>query len=137
MMIKGKKQALESKGFLTIELLFTSTILLFILVSLIPLFVLAVRENAASRDMTQAWSMAMDKWEELNYTPFDSLPTGTHTDQVYIKNVKFTRSWSVLAGSPLPEMKTITVEVFTTVKRGVGKPRRARLTTYRIPKYPF
>jgi hypothetical protein len=122
---------------LTIELLFSSTILLFILVSLIPLFALAVRENAASRDMTQAWSMAMDKCEELNYTPYDSLAAGTHTDQVYVKGVPFTRSWTVLAGAPHPEMKTITVEVFTTASRGLGHPRRARLTTYRIPKYPF
>jgi Tfp pilus assembly protein PilV len=124
------------RGFLTIELLVSSTILLFILVSMMPLFVYALRESAASKDMTVAWAYAMDKMEELNKVDYSALPTGASSDTVYVGKVKFTRTWTVAGNAPQAGLKTLTVEVFTTATRSFGKPRRARLTVYRIPEYP-
>ena len=124
------------KGFLTIELLVSSTILMFILVSMIPLFILSMRENAASKDMTVAWAYAMDKMEELNNMEYHALPTASHSDTIVSGKIRFTRTWTVTADAPQPAMKTVTVEVFTTVGRSFGKPRKASLTVYRIAQYP-
>jgi hypothetical protein len=123
-----------ANGFLTVELLVSATILLFILVSMIPLFTLAVRENAASKDMTVAWSLAMDKIEELHNVEYEDLPSGASSDEIYVKNVKFTRTWTVTDNAPQGGMKTVTVEVFTLVDRSFGKPKKASLTLYRIPR---
>jgi Tfp pilus assembly protein PilV len=126
----------SERGFLTIELLVSSTILLFILVSMMPLFVYTLRESAASKDMTVAWAYAMDKMEELDNLDYSALPSGANSDIVSIGKVKFTRTWTVIANAPQVGMKTVTVEVFTAATRSFGKPRRASLSVYRIPEYP-
>lgn len=72
------------------------------------------------RNLTTATNLAQEKIEALLATPFSSadLAAGTHVDSENPISRHYTRSWTVLDGSPMQGMKTVAVSVsFETASR--------------------
>jgi len=103
-------------GFLYVESLVALLILSFVLLAMVPLFVMAAREGAASADITLVTTFAQDKADELKMGDYDALTAGA--DTMIIGGLTYARAWTIDSDVPQPGMKTIAVTV--TPSRGEG-----------------
>jgi Tfp pilus assembly protein PilV len=69
--------------------------------------------TTVSRNMATATNMAQEKLEELLNLEYENadLNDGTHNDPGNPIDEHFTRTWSVVANSPVTNMKTVQVTV--------------------------
>lgn len=126
--IHESRQCRES-GFLYVEAIVAVTLLAFILLSAVPMFVMASRQSAASGDMTVAANLAQDKAETLMAGEFATLASGT--DTVRVELLSYRRTWTVQNNVPFAGLKTITVTVQPLRGRIFGPVREARVSFYR------
>ncbi|MBN2184215.1 MAG: type II secretion system protein [Candidatus Krumholzibacteriota bacterium] len=77
--------------------------------------ILPSSNRAATRagNLTVATNLAQEKVEELMSFPHSStdLSSGVHTDPDNPLDIHYTRNWTVVNDSPVPDMKTLTVSV--------------------------
>src|SRR5688572_22553665 len=64
-------------GYLLIEVLIASALLLVALLAIMPLYTISVRQNAFAKDLTVASSLAYDKAEEFARWDCDNIRRGT------------------------------------------------------------
>jgi type II secretory pathway pseudopilin PulG len=127
--------AKEAQGFLYVEVLVGLMVLSLVLLSIVPLFILAARENTTASDLTFAMTAAQDKAEELKAEDYDTLAAGS--DVLTLRTMSYDRTWTVTADSPHPGMTTVTVAVAPRRENGYGSTQSASVSFYRVEmSYP-
>jgi len=108
------------QGFTLIEVLIAMFLLAVAIFAIISTTPLLIKENALDKMATTATTLAKDKMESLknqSYVGYSGLTTGTDYATVYsiiqpsATGSFYTRTWTITAGSPAANMKTIAVTV--------------------------
>jgi Tfp pilus assembly protein PilV len=126
----GARDERRAAGFLYVEVLLGLVILSMALLAVVPLFIMAARENATAGDLTFASTTCRDKVEELKAVEYAELKAGE--DVVTQRTLSFDRKWVVKADDPHPGLKTVTVSVTSRRSRGFGSTRSASISFYRV-----
>ena len=125
-----------SRGSSLVEVLVALLLLTVGLVSILPMFVSAMRENASAADIGSAGAMAVARLETLRTTDFDDLTAGgSVTSNVAgyfdLSDPDFVVRWEIAdVGSPVGA-KEIQVRA-TAVRRTSGLEKSVELTTLRV-----
>ena len=120
-------------GSLYLEMLIALSVLAFSLLAILPMFITAARNNAASTDLTMAATLAQDKAEELRATSYEALVPGTEEEIVTWEYLRYKRTWVVEADLPHPGMTRVTVTVEPLHLDGQALSRKAELSYHRAP----
>lgn len=118
-------------GFLYIEALAATLILAFVLITMSGLFTIAVRKNAAAREMTIAATLAQDVAETQKRKHYATLTS--EADTVMVGALAYDRTWTVTDNSPYTYMRTVSITVTPRRQGGHGENRVATITFYRVP----
>ena len=121
----------EATGYLYLELLVTLTIFGLAVVSVAPLFVIAARQSAASRDLSVATNLTRAKADGLETQSYSTLASGS--DTVTVGAMQFGRNWRVDRDVPWAGMATVTVTARSVRERLTQPARAATLSFYRVP----
>lgn len=125
----------QDAGFTLVEVLLAVFLMGIALVYAAPLFVTAVRENAAGADFGSVGAMAVDRMERLRAIDFQGLAAGGSLSAGVngysdASSPAFTVLWQIVDnGSPATE-KTIAVRV-VAARRAMGQAKEITLTTVR------
>lgn len=101
----------NEKGFTLIEVLMAISIMAIGLLGLAVLQVAATNGNALAKKNSLAVSLAEDKIEKYKYTLYADIPTGVETETNLSAGAIYTRTTTVVDNTPIPDTKTVTVEV--------------------------
>ena len=97
----------SNRGFTLIEIVIAIFLIITALLGLTSTTVIAIKGNSFSNMMTTATTLAQDKMEELKNKSYTDIASGGPE----IVQTIYTRSWTVTAGSPAPNIKTIDITV--------------------------
>ena len=117
-------------GFLYVELLIALAILSFVILSIVPMFVVATRQSASASDQSLVTTFAQDMAETLKSDNFETLADGS--DSLQVASMAYARTWVIQNDTPYTGMKTITVTVVPEREAIHGKNRIAELNFVRM-----
>jgi Tfp pilus assembly protein PilV len=92
----------SERGFSLIEALIAAVLLLFVALSLVPVFTMAARSNVTGQDNTKAANFARERLEQIWALSLDdpmiavTSGTATNIDEYYLDS---TRTWTLLSGT--------------------------------------
>ena len=112
--MKRLMDKLNNGGFSLLEMLVAITILAVGLLGMAALQGTAIRGNALGIRNTEAIALIEDKLEEYKNTPYASITEGTVTETNLGSGNMFSRETTVTENDPVPDTKTIVVEVSWT-----------------------
>ena len=132
---RGGPERGTQRGFTLVEVLVALFLMGLAMMAAAPLFVHAMRENAAGADLGSVGALAVQRMEILRATDFYSLAaggsltitTGGFSDAT---DPNFTTRWLIVANGTPATMKTISVRVVAT-RRVHGQPKEVTLSTLR------
>ena len=101
----------DEHGFSLLELLVAITVLSIGLLGIAGLQGSSIKRNVSAIRNTEATALIEDKIEEYRNTPYTSITEGTETDSALGSGGVFNRTSTVQNNTPMPDTKTITVEV--------------------------
>ena len=101
----------NENAFTLIEVLLAISIMAIGLLGLAALQATATNGNALAKKNSLAVSLAEDRIEEYKYTPYDDIPAGVQTETNLPVSAIYTRTTTVVNDTPIPDTKTVTVEV--------------------------
>jgi prepilin-type N-terminal cleavage/methylation domain-containing protein len=134
-----RKTLRRSEGFTLVEVLLALFLLAIGVLAAAPMFIYAMRGNAAGADFGTAGAIGVERMEVLRSTRFTDLDAGgsltTDTSSGGIdyfdnSNPDFTVRWQIVDNVSPANTKTITVQV-TAVRQVVGNQKGVTLTTMR------
>ena len=132
---KGPGTIARPAGFTLVEVIIATFLMGIALVYAAPLFLTAIKENAAGADFGSVGAMAVDRMERLRAVDFYGLTaggslSGTVTGYSDTTNAAFTVRWQITDnGSPATE-KTVAVRV-VAARQVMGAAKEITLTTVR------
>jgi type II secretory pathway pseudopilin PulG len=121
----------NERGSFLLEVLAAMALLAMALLAVVPMFLLASRENAAASDLTFATTSAYDRAETLKRVAYTALAGGQ--DTVQLRLIKFSRVWTIDNDVPYPGMKRVTVTVTPARRSPHGENRVAVVRFHRVP----
>ena len=120
----------SEEGSLYLEALVGITLFSMALLAISPLYVLAMKGNASSENMTISAMLAHEKLEELKAMRYDDLTGGTYTDTRAFDAITFDRSWTIQDNTPHAGMKTISVTASPSVPGNSGPSAQITVSVY-------
>jgi prepilin-type N-terminal cleavage/methylation domain-containing protein len=128
-----------SSGFTLVEVLLALFLIAIGVLAAAPMFVYAMKGNAAGADFGSAGAIAVERMEVLRSTRYTDLDAGgdlnsdatvAGVDYFDNSNPEFTVRWLIVDNVAPADTKTITVEV-TALRQVVGQRKGVTLTTLR------
>jgi len=104
-------------GFTMIEVMISMAIMSIGFLALASMQIASIKGNAQSIKYSMAIALAENKIEAYKNTPYDSIPSGTETENNMGGNTIFTRTTQVVADTPIAGAKTVTVTITWTADR--------------------
>lgn len=98
---------LKSNGFSLIEVLISLVILAISLLALAGLMTTTTKNNAFGGNLTEAATLAQDKFEELRITDWNNIADGN--DTITVRGLNYNRTWTVVAPNDRERRVTVTV----------------------------
>jgi prepilin-type N-terminal cleavage/methylation domain-containing protein len=124
-------------GFTLVEVIFSLFLIGIAVLAAAPMFMYALRGNAAGADIGSAGALAVERMELLRVTAYGDLVAGgdLDSDAVGYSDTSipgFDVRWRVQDGGGPGGVKTITVRAVSTRTTG-GLPKQVDVTTLRAP----
>lgn len=105
-----------SRGFTLIEVVVAIVMLAFGVLASASLTAALMKSNRGVTNRTRAVEVLREKVEELQSVTYPALGNGS--DAVTVRGIAFSRTWTVAADTPAPNLKQVTLTVTWTDRQG-------------------